>query len=148
MLLKLGHSKKLRKLAIIFWQYKKIKMENKGKILVIDDSATNVFLLQTLLEDYGYEVVFAYSGKEAIKHIDEQNFDLLLLDIMMPEIDGYDILDKLTREQKIKSTPVVMVTAKEDAESQQKALDMGAVDYITKPVNLDKFLKVVKKYLN
>lgn len=123
-------------------------MKNKGKILVIDDSATNVFLLQTLLEDYGYEVVFAYSGKEAIKHIDEQNFDLLLLDIMMPEIDGYDILDKLTREQKIKSTPVVMVTAKEDAESQQKALDMGAVDYITKPVNLDKFLKVVKKYLN
>jgi len=120
--------------------------ENKGKILIIDDSATNVFLLQTLLEEQGYIVFFAYNGQEAIKYIDEQKFDLLLLDIMMPGIDGYDILEKLSSEQS--KTPVIMVTAKDDRDSEKKARDMGATDYVTKPVNFEKLIKLVQKYTN
>ena len=120
--------------------------ENKGKILIIDDSATNVFLLQTLLEEEGYSVMFAYNGKEAIKYIDKEKFDLLLLDIMMPGVDGYDILEKLSTEQK--GTPVIMVTAKDDRDSEKKAKDMGASDYVTKPVNFEKLIKLVKKYTN
>ena len=119
---------------------------NKGKILIIDDSATNVFLLQTLLEEQGYTVFFAYNGKEAIKYINEENFDLLLLDIMMPGVDGYDILEKMAGDQR--STPVIMVTAKDDRDSEKKARDMGAKDYVTKPVNFEKLIKLVQKYTN
>jgi hypothetical protein len=121
-------------------------METKGKILIIDDSATNVFLLQTLLEEQGFSVIFAYDGKEAMKRIEEQQFDLLLLDIMMPGVDGYDVLEKVTKEQK--NTPVIMVTAKDDKDSEKKARDMGASDYVTKPVNFEKLIKIVKKYTN
>ena len=120
--------------------------ENKGKILIIDDSATNVFLLQTLLEEQGYTVLFTYNGQEAIKYLDEQKFDLLLLDIMMPGIDGYDILEKLSTDQS--NTPVIMVTAKDDSDSEKKARDMGATDYVTKPVNFEKLIKLVQKYTN
>jgi len=120
--------------------------ENKGKILIIDDSATNVFLLQTLLEEQGYTVLFTYNGQEAIKYLDEQKFDLLLLDIMMPGVDGYDILEKLASEQR--NTPVIMVTAKDDRDSEKKAKDLGATDYVTKPVNFEKLIKLVQKYTN
>lgn len=120
--------------------------ENKGKILIIDDSATNVFLLQTLLEEQGYTVLFAYNGQEAIKYLDEQKFDLLLLDILMPGVDGYDILEKLSTDQS--DTPVIMVTAKDDRDSEKKARDMGASDYVTKPINFEKLIKLVKKYTN
>ena len=120
--------------------------KNKGKILIIDDSATNVFLLQTLLEEQGYTVLFAYNGHEAIEYIDKQKFDLLLLDIMMPGIDGYDILEKLSTDQS--NTPVIMVTAKDDRDSEKKARDMGATDYVTKPVNFEKLIKLVQKYTN
>jgi len=120
--------------------------KNKGKILIIDDSATNVFLLQTLLEEQGYTVLFAYNGNEAIRYINEQKFDLLLLDIMMPGVDGYDILEKLSSDEG--NTPVIMVTAKDDRESEKKAMDMGATDYVTKPVNFEKLIKLVQKYTN
>ena len=120
--------------------------KNKGKILIIDDSATNVFLLQTLLEEQGYTVLFTYNGQEAIKYLDEQKFDLLLLDIMMPGVDGYDILEKLSTDQS--NTPVIMVTAKDDSDSEKKARDMGATDYVTKPVNFEKLIKLVQKYTN
>jgi len=120
--------------------------ENKGKILIIDDSATNVFLLQTLLEEQGYTVFFAYNGKEAITYLNEEKFDLLLLDIMMPGVDGYDILEKLASEQR--NTPVIMVTAKDDRDSEKKAKDLGATDYVTKPVNFEKLIKLVQKYTN
>ena len=121
-------------------------MENKGKILIIDDSATNVFLLQTLPEDEGYNVVFAYNGKEAVNHLNEQNFDLLLLDIMMPGVDGYDILQKLSNDNR--AIPVIMVTAKDDKDSEKKAKELGASDYVTKPVNFEKLIEIVKKYTN
>jgi DNA-binding response OmpR family regulator len=121
-------------------------METKGKILIIDDSATNVFLLQTLLEEQGFSVIFSYNGKEAMKYIEEQNFDLLLLDIMMPGVDGYDVLEKMSNEQK--NTPVIMVTAKDDKDSENKAREMGASDYVTKPINFEKLIQIVQKYTN
>ncbi|MFP4525847.1 MAG: PleD family two-component system response regulator [Bacteroidales bacterium] len=119
--------------------------ENK-KILVVDDSETNVFLLQKLLEEEGFDIEYAYSGKEALKLLNSKTYFLVLMDIMMPGIDGYDILQKLKETNKLKSTPIIMVTARDDTESQDKALQMGASDYLTKPLDLKKLKDIIKQY--
>jgi DNA-binding response OmpR family regulator len=117
-----------------------------NKILIVDDSETNVFLLQKLLEEEGFQIEYAYTGKEALKLLDKKKFDMILLDIMMPGVDGFDILQKLRDEKKATSTPIIMVTAKDDYESQQKAIHMGASDYLTKPVDLSKLKELIHKY--
>jgi CheY-like chemotaxis protein len=121
-------------------------MNKISKILVVDDSETNVLLLQRLLEEEGYKIDYAYSGKAAIELIKKKTFDLILLDIMMPGIDGFDILEKIKGTQYIQNTPIIMVTAKDDHESQQKAIKMGANDYMTKPLDLEKLKKLIQKY--
>lgn len=121
-------------------------MGNNRKILVVDDSETNVFLLQKLLEEEGFDINYAYSGKEALKLLKSETYFLVLMDIMMPGIDGFDILKKLKETDELKSTPIIMVTARDDTESQDKALQMGASDYLTKPLNLQKLKDIIKKY--
>ena len=121
-------------------------MGNIRSILVVDDSETNVLLLQRLLEEEGYKIEYAYTGKEALKLIKKKNFDLILLDIMMPDVDGFDILADLKEKEKIEETPIIMVTARDDHESQEKAIEMGAMDYLTKPVDLGKLKDMIHKY--
>ncbi len=117
--------------------------KNKKKILVVDDSATNNILLQSILEEEGYFVNVAFDGKEAFQFLKTRKPDLILLDIMMPEIDGLSIL----REIKKKNTeiPVIMVTAKDDLQSQDEAKSAGALDYIQKPINVDLVIDKVKQ---
>ncbi|SRR6056297_446057 len=123
-------------------------MSGKGKVLVVDDSMTNVFLLQTLLEEKNYEVMFCYDGKEAIEHVDNDDFDLILLDLMMPNVDGFGVLKHLKEKEKNETTKVIIITAREDTESQKKALDLGATEYFTKPVEIEELMKRVSKYLS
>lgn len=123
-------------------------MPEKGKVLVVDDSMTNVFLLQTLLEEKNYEVMFCYDGKEAIEHVDNEEFDLILLDLMMPNLDGFDVLRHLNNKEDPSQTKVIIITAREDTESQRKALELGATEYLTKPVDIDELMTRVSNHLN
>ncbi len=111
-------------------------MNDRSKILVIDDMPSHLLLLQTILEEDGYEVVTLDNGKEALELIErDESFSLILLDMMMPDIDGFEFLD-LLKEKGKDSMPVVVVSAKVGTPSIKKAMQKGAFDYITKPLNI------------
>lgn len=107
---------------------------NKPKILIVDDTEANVdILLKILGSDYNTSV--ALSGKKALENVLIYPPDLILLDILMPEMDGYTVCEQLKKNQITKNIPVIFVTALPDAISEEKGLSLGAVDYITKPIN-------------
>lgn len=108
-------------------------MTNK-KILIVDDEATNLQLLKGILE-HDYQLSFAKNGKKALELAAAQLPDLILLDIMMPELTGYEVLSELKRNVNTRHIPVIFVTAMSDVEDESNGLNLGAVDYITKPVN-------------
>ncbi len=105
------------------------------KILVVDDLPENVFMLQDRLENEGYEVITAYDGKAAIEKALSELPDLVLLDVMMPEMSGIEVLKFLTAEPATSHIPVILVTAKSSAEDTKIGLEAGAFDYIKKPFN-------------
>jgi DNA-binding response OmpR family regulator len=112
-------------------------------ILLIDDSSVNNLLLQSVLEDENYRVLVAFSGKEGLDMIKTGKPDLILLDIMMPRMDGLEVLQEITSDKKSSHIPVIMLTAKTDAADRIASLEMGAVDYLSKPVNIDDLLKKI-----
>lgn len=105
------------------------------KILVIDDYPDNVFLLQDRLEQEGFEVIKAYDGSMGIQKAAEEQPDLILLDIMMPDVSGYDVCKTLTSQEKTKLIPIILLTALSEAENLKEGLNAGAYDYIKKPFN-------------
>jgi len=107
-----------------------------AKVLVVDDSAFNVQLLVQALSDEGYETLVAYNGKQALEVAEEQRPDVILLDIMMPEMDGYEVCRRLKAHPELRSIPVIMVSGREMDKDVVQGLDAGAQDYITKPVHL------------
>jgi two-component system cell cycle response regulator len=117
------------------------------KILVIDDLPENVFLLQDRLENEGYEVITAYEGKSGINKAISEQPDLILLDIMMPEITGLDVCKKLVQNEETAHIPIILVTAKIEAEDTKEGLEAGAFDYIKKPFNRIELLARVKSAL-
>ncbi len=124
-------------------------MEEKNKkILIIDDSAVNNVLLENVLEDQNYEVIIAFNGNDAFKAIDKNIPDLILLDIMMPDMDGYKILEELKSKENTKQIPVIMVSAKSDSLDIDKAMELGAVDYIIKPINIKTILEKIQGYID
>ncbi len=112
-------------------------MNSPKRILVIDDMNTHLLLLQTILEEEGYKVITIDNGEDALKIIEEdKKIDAILLDIMMPDFDGFQVLDKLKKNNEKSIIPVIVVSAKTDTKSIKKAMDKGAYDYITKPLNI------------
>jgi len=105
------------------------------KILVIDDQTENVFYLQDRLQKEGFTVISANSGRTGIEAAITQLPDLILLDIMMPEISGLEVCRFLTRDSRTSRIPIILVTAKTSAEDMREGLQSGAVDYIKKPIN-------------
>ena len=109
--------------------------EHKHKILVVDDTSDNLFLMSALLEDE-YEVATASTGQEALQIAQsDEPPELILLDIMMPGMDGYEVLRRLRKDRATASVPVIFLTALSSIEEEQFGLDLGAVDYITKPIS-------------
>ena len=105
------------------------------KILVIDDLPENVYMLQDRLENEGYKVITAYDGKSGINKAINELPDLILLDIMMPEITGIEVCKTLVANNATADIPIILVTAKSDAEDTKEGLEAGAFDYIKKPFN-------------
>ena len=123
-------------------------MSNKEKrILVIDDLPENVYMLQDRLEHEGYEVLTAYDGKSGIEKAREELPDLILLDVMMPDINGFEVCKILVNDEHTSSIPIILVTAKTDAEDTKEGLDAGAFDYVKKPFNKIELLARVKSAL-
>ena len=117
------------------------------KILVVDDQPINVQLLKRKLEREGLEVIAAYTGLEAITLVNEENPDLILLDVMMPDMDGIEVCQRLQSREETRSIPVIFITARTTKESKLEGLGVGAVDYITKPIDLDETLARVQTQL-
>jgi class 3 adenylate cyclase/CheY-like chemotaxis protein len=116
------------------------------KILVVDDVARNVKLLADVLTAKGYQVITAENGTEALKRVNEDKPDLLLLDVMMPGVSGYDVCAAIREDPATRMLPVVLVTAL-DASERVKGLDCGADDFITKPINQQELLARVRSLL-
>jgi adenylate cyclase len=106
-----------------------------GTILIADDNRMNRLLLARGLEQQGHTVVFAEHGGEALDMLRHQQFDLLLLDVLMPELDGYQVLEELKLDLHLRDIPVVMTSSLDELDSVVKCLEMGAEDYLTKPIN-------------
>jgi adenylate cyclase len=106
-----------------------------GTILVADDNRMNRLLLGRSLEQEGHAVVFAEDGRQALELLRERPFDVLLLDVLMPELDGYRVLEELQSDPHLRDIPVVMTSALDELDSVVKCVEMGAEDYLTKPIN-------------
>lgn len=111
-----------------------INKEDKARILVVDDELPNIELIQGYLEKE-YNVVSASSGEEALQKIYSEKPDVVLLDIMMPEISGYEVCEKIKHDESMRLIPVIMVTALSDIEDKIKAIEAGADDFLSKPIN-------------
>lgn len=105
------------------------------KILVVDDQPDNVFILRDRLEHYGFEVLTAYDGLTGIEKAINDQPDLILLDVMMPEMSGFEVCKELSNKEETKKIPVILVTALTGVEDLREGLDAGAFDYIKKPFN-------------
>ena len=121
--------------------------KNANKVLIVDDVTKNIQLVANYLKQVGYEINYALSGKAALNHIKKSSFDLILLDIMMPEMDGFEVCKRLKLNDEFKDIPVIFLTAKTDIESITRAFEVGGIDYITKPFNKAELLARVKTHL-
>ena len=117
------------------------------KILVIDDLPENVFILQDRLEGEGYEVITAYDGNTGIEKTRSLLPDLILLDVMMPDITGFEVCKILVSDDRTKHIPIILVTARAGAEDTKEGLEAGAFDYIKKPFNRVELMARVKSAL-
>lgn len=116
-------------------------------ILVVDDNPKNLQVLGKFLKDEGLTVEFAIDGENALEWINQMDFDLILLDIMMPGLSGYDVCEIIKKNEKKKDIPIIFLTAQTDTESIVKGFEVGAVDYITKPFNRKELLARVSTQL-
>jgi DNA-binding response OmpR family regulator len=122
--------------------------ENKDyTILVVDDSTTNVVLLEAILDEKGYQIETALNAKEAYIVIEKQTPDLILLDLLMPKISGFDFLEEIRKNDKTVNTPVIVVSALTDEENIDKIMNMGAVDFVKKPIDLQYLVDKVESVL-
>lgn len=108
-----------------------------AKILIVDDNINNLSVLGQLLRDLNYSSEFALSGKEALNWLSKEKFDLVLLDVVMPEMDGYEVCERIKSQEMLQHIPIIFITIKNDVDSTVKGFELGAADYINKPFNSD-----------
>ncbi len=121
----------------------------QSRILVIDDSTTNIVLLEAILTEKGYQIETALNAKEAFMRIEKQIPDLILLDLLMPKISGFDFLEQLRQNQETKDTPVIVISAiNTDDESIKKINDLEAVDFLRKPIDIQYLVSRVEEILD
>jgi len=119
------------------------------RVLIADDDMRNVFALSTAIQAYDMHVEIASNGIEALKKLGEvQDIDIVLMDIMMPLMDGYEAMQEIRKQRQFQSLPIIALTAKAMKNDREKCLDAGANDYISKPVKVDKLLSMMRVWLS
>ena len=119
----------------------------KKRILIVDDEKDIVESIQFKLEFEGFECLVAYDGEEALLKAKSENPDLILLDIMLPKINGYQVCRLLKSDEKYKHIPIIMLTAKAQESDKFWGKETGADDYMTKPFELEKLIQKIQGYL-
>jgi two-component system sensor histidine kinase/response regulator len=122
-------------------------LNKKNKILIVDDTVDTVELLKKRFRAEGYDTAEAYDGEEALKQVAEYHPDLIVLDVMMPKLDGYEVCQRLKIDENTRYIPILMLTAKSDVESKIKGLDIGADDYLPKPFDYKELSARVRSLL-
>lgn len=122
-------------------------MDLTYRILIVDDVPDNIQVAMNILKEENYRFSFATNGEEALKIMENEPFDLVLLDIMMPGIDGFEVCRRIKSDEAKQDIPVIFLTAKVDADSIAEGFSTGAVDYITKPFHPTELLARVKNHL-
>jgi len=123
-------------------------VQKNKKILIIEDDKFLAKMLANTLESHGYEIVLAINGKEGLIKASGENVNLILLDIMLPDFDGFDLLETIKKEEKTKKVPVIILSNLGQPEVKQQGRALGAVDYLVKSdFSLDEVIKKVRKYL-
>jgi signal transduction histidine kinase/DNA-binding response OmpR family regulator/HAMP domain-containing protein len=139
---------KEKKIKITKSEHEKQDVLNNKKVLLVDDDMRNIFSLTSILEERGLNIVVGRNGKEAIQKLSENSdIDLILMDIMMPEMDGYTAIQEIRRQERFYSTPIIAITAKAMKDDRQRCIDAGANDYLTKPIDIDKLISLLRVWL-
>ena len=124
-------------------------MKSSKQILIIDDDHKNIFALSAVLKAKKYKCISAMSAEEGLKIMAETNdIGIVLMDMMMPEMDGYEAIEKMKSSEKIKHLPVIAITAQAMTGDREKCLQAGANGYISKPVNVDELVKLLDQLMN
>lgn len=120
---------------------------SRKKILLVDDSGTTLMMEKMILNKGPYDLVTAKDGEEGVAMALEENPDLILLDIVMPKMDGFEACRRLRAEEATKETPIIMVTTRGEVENVEHGYELGCTDYVTKPINSLELMTKVKNYL-
>jgi two-component system alkaline phosphatase synthesis response regulator PhoP len=121
---------------------------NSKKILIVDDEVDLVETIRFPLEVEGYHVLVSYNGEDALNQARKENPDLILLDLMLPKLDGYKVCRLLKFDDRYKHIPIIMLTARTQEKDKALGMETGANEYITKPFDMEDLLRKVKAYLN
>ena len=121
--------------------------EQMKSVLVVDDTETNIDILVDILDKI-YEVSVALDGESALEYLEEVVPDCILLDVMMPGIDGFEVCRRIKADEKTKNVPIIFITAMTDEQEKNKGLSLGALGYISKPIDPEEVLAAVKKVLS
>ena len=124
-----------------------MKKNHISRILVVDDSSTNIVLLEAILNGQGYQIETAQSVKEAYQIIKKEEVSLILLDLLMPRVSGFDFLKEIKNNDTTKDIPVIIVSAVADPENKKKSMELGALDFINKPIDIQDFIERIEAIL-
>jgi len=123
------------------------RKSNQTSILLVDDSTTNIALLEAIFEDKGYQINKAQSVSDALSSIVRKKPDLILLDLLFPKVSGFDFFEQLQDNDETRNIPVIVISALSDKQSETRALKMGAVDFIRKPIDIPYLVQKVTSIL-
>ena len=127
--------------------FKKTENQRKNRVLIVDDNPANLQVLGKILDGEGYDLAFAMSGEQAIEMVMDIPPDIILLDVIMPGIDGFETCEKIKNQPNLIEIPIIFITAMDSIEAKTRGVNVGAVDYITKPFDGQEVLSRVKTHL-
>ena len=122
-------------------------METNSKILIVDDIPKNIQMAMNILKNEGYKMFYAKSGQMALDLVDEHSFDLILLDIMMPDISGFEVCIELKNNNKTKDIPIIFLLGKNSSQDISQAYESGGIDYVVKPFITIELITKVNSYV-
>lgn len=122
-------------------------MKTNSKILIVDDIPKNIQMAMNILKNEGYKMFYAKSGEMALSLVEEHDFDLILLDIMMPDMNGFDVCTKLKSNDRTKNIPVIFLSGKDSSSDIEQAYEYGGIDYVVKPFITIELITKVNSYV-